>query len=388
MKRWLWRAPLLLLALGALGFAVVVSGVIPITASSGHFAVTEWFLQFTKKRSVASHSLGVPEQHFAGEAQVLKGAGHFESGCRPCHGAPDLPHPPRVPQAMLPPPPNLSERCRDYDAEELFYIVKHGLKFTGMPAWPSQVRDDEVTAVVAFLRALPGMDGAGYRRLVHGEPSATTPSDRGAEPLEDLPATLRPPRAVIATCGRCHGVDGNGRGNAAFPKLAGQSQQYLAAALEAYANANRFSGMMQPSAAALSAIEIDELARYYSRLDARSAKVEATRGAAAAGAVHALANTSAAIERGAQIARHGIPERRVASCSDCHGPGTERRTPAAPLLAGQYADYLVLQLELFAGNTRGGSPYAQLMDEVAPRMTRDQMRDVALYYASLTRTQQ
>ena len=44
---------------GIVGALVVVSGLMPITASSGHWAVTEWFLHFTMRRSVATHSLGI-----------------------------------------------------------------------------------------------------------------------------------------------------------------------------------------------------------------------------------------------------------------------------------------------------------------------------------------
>jgi cytochrome c553 len=54
------------------------------------------------------------------------------------------------------------------------------------------------------------------------------------------------------------------------------------------------------------------------------------------------------------------------------------------VLAGQYADYLVLQLELFKKEHRGGSAYAHLMRPVAAGLTAEQMRDVALYYESLT----
>src|SRR5690606_66242 len=145
--------------------------------------------------------------------------GHYEAGCRPCHGAPDLPRMPRVPRAMLPPPPDLAIVVREYEPEELFPVVKHGTKFTGMPAWPSQVRDDEVGAVVAFLVQLPELDGAGYRRLVHGEgdPQSTASSSAAAlsaaEPLGVLVGAERAPRAVVASCGRCHGLDGLGRGN-------------------------------------------------------------------------------------------------------------------------------------------------------------------------------
>jgi cytochrome c553 len=67
---------------------------------------------------------------------------------------------------------------------------------------------------------------------------------------------------------------------------------------------------------------------------------------------------------------------------DCHGPTDYPRNPAYPLLEGQYADYLVLQLELFAERRRGGSPYAPLMHHVVDRLDEQQMRDVAAFYAS------
>jgi len=390
MKRWWITAAILLAAGGALGLAVAASGLIPITASSGHFAITERLLIFAKQRSVATHTLGEPSPPLGEPSAVLKGAGHFESACRPCHGAPDLARQPRVARSMLPPPPNLSQRAPEWQPRELFYIVKHGIKMTGMPAWPSLVRDDEVAAMVAFLNVLPGLDAAGYRRLVFGasgeggaaEEARAAPAGDAApgeglaaqsarpsgEPLGALVGGAHPPRSVTETCARCHGLDGRGRGNAAFPALAGQSERYLLTALEVYANDRRASGLMQPLAAALSPDDWREVAEYYSWLQPRAGDP---------------GGDASAIERGRIIAERGAPERRLPSCSDCHGPGPGPREPAMPKLAGQYADYLVLQLELFAAGHRGGGPRAHLMDAVAPRLSREQMRDVAAYYASL-----
>lgn len=402
MKRWLLMAAVLMAAAGALGLAGAASGIIPITASGGHFAITERLLIFAKQRSVATHTLGEPSPPLGEPSAVLKGAGHFESACRPCHGAPDLARQPRVARGMLPPPPNLSERAPEWQPRELFYIVKHGIKMTGMPAWPSLVRDDEVAAMVAFLSVLPGLDADGYRRLVHGAPgdaSAREPGERepgegrpsggaaggtwadesarpSGEPLGALVGGAHPPRSIIETCGRCHGVDGRGRGNAAFPALAGQSERYLLTALEVYASDRRHSGMMQPLAAALDPDEWREVAEYYSRLPRRA-------GDAAENAGDGGGKARDAVERGRVIAERGAPERRLPSCSDCHGPGPGPREPDMPRLAGQYADYIVLQLELFAAGHRGGGPRAHLMESVAPRMSREQMHDVAAYYASL-----
>ena len=52
-------------------------------------------------------------------------------------------------------------------------------------------------------------------------------------------------------------------------------------------------------------------------------------------------------------------------------------------MTGQFAEYLVLQLRLFAENRRGGSAYAHLMRKFAGELTAEQMNDVAAYYASL-----
>jgi cytochrome c553 len=347
------------------GMLAVVSGLIPIKASSGHWRITAWILHFTMRRSVATHTLGLQVPGLDDPRLVLQGAGHYETGCRPCHGSPDLPQP-RIPQHMTPHPPYLPPRISTWQPDELFYIVKHGVKFTGMPAWPSQQRDDEVWAMVAFLLILPDLSTEAYRRLVYGE----NPGTSADVPLQGLLGPQQTPQTVIENCARCHGVDGRGRGQGAFPRLAGQHPTYLYAALQAYAHGKRQSGIMAPVAAALSSDEMRELAFYYASQPAVTPALP-------------LPDTTLAIERGKTIARYGIPGQRVPACVDCHGPGVVRRNPFYPVLTGQYADYLVLQLELFTQEHRGGSPYAHLMRPVATRLTAQQMRDVALYYESL-----
>ncbi|HEX6210407.1 MAG TPA: c-type cytochrome, partial [Methylomirabilota bacterium] len=296
------------------------------------------------------------------DALVLKGAGHYEGGCRPCHGAPGSPRP-AIPMQMTPKPPDLASRAAAWKPRELFHIVKHGIKFTGMPAWPAARRDDEVWAVVAFLVRMPGLEPDAYRRLVRGE-AAVVPA---VAQLASPEAQQEIPPAVTRTCGRCHGAEGNGRGEGAFPRLAGQRPQYLLAALDAYARGDRFSGIMGPIAAALAPAERDEVAAYYATLAPQPGGHAADQAAA---------------ERGAALARDGIPGQRVPSCEDCHGFSTHPRNPSYPVLHGQHADYLELQLRLFAEGRRGGSPYARLMHSFAARLTPPQIRDLAEHYAA------
>lgn len=363
VKRWLIESAVILMVFAVGGFLVALSGIIPIKASSGHWAVTQWFLELSMHRSFSTHSLGVEVPPLNDPALVLRGAGAYETTCRPCHGSPDLPHP-RVAQHMLPKPPYLPPKIAEWEPEELFSLVKHGVKLTGMPAWPAQQRDDEVWAMVAFLLRFQDLDAEGYRRLVYGR----IPPAAEAAPIEGLLGPQNAPRAVAASCGRCHGVDGGGRG-AAFPRLAGQRPAYLYASLQAYARGERHSGIMEPVAAGLSPGEMRELARYYGALP-----VLPPPGPQAA---------PAAVERGRRIAHGRDPGRRIPSCADCHGPGAVRRNPVYPSLAGQYAGYLVQQLGLFQKEHRGGTPFAHLMHPVASRLSPEQMRDVAAYYESL-----
>jgi cytochrome c553 len=129
--------------------------------------------------------------------------------------------------------------------------------------------------------------------------------------------------------------------------------------------------IMEPIAAGLSDEMIRELAEYYARL-----------GRPASG-TKSIAGDVALIEKGRKIAHEGIPDSRVPACVECHGPRGRRVKEAYPSLAGQPAEYLLLQLELFKDGRRGGSSYAHLMEEVAPRLKPEEMRAVARYFESL-----
>lgn len=357
-------------AAGALVIAaaiVIVSGVIPITASSGHWPVTEWFLHFTMRRSVSTHAKMAPRppEDLDTMRRVLQGAGHYEVGCRPCHGAPgDIA--PQIPRAMTPQPPALPPRVASWTARELFYIVKHGVKFTGMPGWPAPSRDDEVWAVVAFLRRLPSVDARVYQDLVRG----------GGTSLDELssaePAGTPAPAVVAEHCARCHGTSGRGRGQQAFPALAGQRAGYLARALQAFADGRRHSGIMGPIAAGLPASARDEAARYYASLPSGPAFPS-----------DAPFVPSAAFTRGETLARRGDPSRDIPSCVDCHTSRNDRINPAYPKLAGQYGEYLAQQLRLLQSRTRGGSEYVDVMHTFVDRLTDEQIRDAAAYFSAI-----
>jgi cytochrome c553 len=350
------------MAIGALTIAalLVISGVVPIRASSGHWRITAAFLDFAKIRSVSTHAWGTEAPPLDDEALVLRGAGHYENACLPCHGGPGRRLPP-VMAAMTPPPPELTGRVARWTPEQLFSIVKHGIKFTGMPAWPAQQRDDEVWAMVAFLRRLPEMDAAAYRGLAFGD---TGTSDAAST----VPVTgSQPPAAVRTVCSRCHGLDGTGRGRGAFPSLAGQRAEYLYVSLRAFADRRRHSGIMNGIAASLSDDGMHAAASYYASLPPRDGEGS---------------DQPSVLARGAAVAWRGVPDRDVPPCVECHGPAERPKNPSYPRLAGQHARYLEQQLHLFQGRRRGGTENVRLMHVFVERLRPEEIRDLTLYYGS------
>jgi cytochrome c553 len=341
LRRNAKRAAIAIVGVAALATLVVVSGVVPIGASAGHWRATEIALHFAMRRSVALYSRGAPEAPLLDDPRLIRiGAGHYEGGCRFCHGSPGR-EMPEVARHMTPSPPWLPDGNDTYDDRELFTIVRHGVKLTGMPAWPVADRDDEIWAVVAFLRELPRIDRAGYDRWV-----------RPAAPADG-------PEVVRRDCARCHGVDGR---DEAFPRLAGQRAAYLLASLEAYARGTRPSGIMKPIAVALDGAAMREAVAWYASLEAPTIRVPDG-------------------SRGAQIAEHGLVDREVPACAHCHGPGREPHHPAYPDLAGQPVLYLEDQLRLFVRGVRGGSPYREIMREVVVHALRpDEITEVARFY--------
>ena len=118
-----------------------------------------------------------------------------------------------------------------FTAPELFRIVKAGVKYSAMPSWPADNRDDEIWHLVAFLRAMPTMSAGTFQNLAVVQPKVSdNATPFGAPPMlrryalrndDEPPVTSYNYRSpvygfsgyalggnITATCARCHGADG------------------------------------------------------------------------------------------------------------------------------------------------------------------------------------
>jgi cytochrome c553 len=326
----------------------VFTGIYNVSARRDHFAVVTALLALTRERSIDARSARIDAPDLAADGMVELGAAHFEGGCAICHPRPgkmlDA-----IAQGMLPRPVPLSRGAAERPASELFWIVKNGLKYTGMPSWPGERRDDEVWAVAAFIKHLGKQPTPDYARLAG---LTRLPAERrNAQPLEQ--------------CGRCHDAGGLGTHGGLVPVLSGQREDYLRRALQEYAEGVRPSGIMEPVADALSPQEIDALAAHFSA----ATPVEAT-----------LSPDVESIARGEKLATAGDHEGGVPPCLACHSDNGARMFPR---LAGQNAAYVAGQLRLWQNGGRDSTSWGKIMSVVAKRLNEQQIDDVAAYFASL-----
>lgn len=308
------RAVAALLGVVLAGLLFAWSGIFNIAASSGHWAVTEWFLHWTMRNSVKTHSFfDSPKDPIATDGQLVSAAGHFAAACASCHGAPGQ-RPSPVMQEAMPPAPDLAVNAREWTDGQLFYILRHGVKYSGMPAWGAPGRDDEIRRMVAFVRRLPEMTPAQYRTLAGEAQGAGTTDVRALG------------SNVLAGCVACHGADGRGRGQPDTPILGGQRPAYLEAALAAYADGRRGSAVMGNAAATLTAAERRALAEHFAAMPGLGAAPQGD-------------------PRARVIVERGLPERQLPACASCHGAGKPQ-----PVLSGQRAGYIAARLRHWKGD--------------------------------------
>jgi mono/diheme cytochrome c family protein len=161
------------------GFGFIVSGIYDVGADHPHGAVTQWMLGTTRVRSVAAHSNGMTVPALDDANLVVMGAEHYAEMCAVCHLAPGTEES-ELRRGLYPKPPNLVEHGRDLSPPETFWIIKHGFKMTGMPAWGTTHDDHSIWALVAFLRKLPQLTPQSYRALIGQSGDAEAHSEHSA----------------------------------------------------------------------------------------------------------------------------------------------------------------------------------------------------------------
>lgn len=232
-----WRIVIFTIVACALLAAVaatvtVYSGLYDVAADWEHPVPVYDVMHTAMRRSIAArtHDIHVPK--LDDPARIRAGFTLFRDHCVQCHGAPGV-----APQpfafGLRPMPPSLLIPAKEWPASHLYWVIRHGVRLTGMPAWGYRMDEQQMWDVTAFLKTLPGMSPAAYQRW-----EQQLASD--ASPLSAPPA-LRPGdpkagrRAVSQyLCATCHKIPGiAGTDNSVGPSLAGiATRAYIAGDLK------------------------------------------------------------------------------------------------------------------------------------------------------------
>ena len=171
-------AVLVAIAIG-LGF-FAWSGLYNIGADDHHWRLTYNILQTVRDRSIHVRSEDIKVPNLDDPQLILKGAGQYAAMCTGCHLRPGV-EDSELRKGMYPQPPNLSKV--HIDPQDAFWVIKHGIKMSAMPAWGMAGHDDPtIWSMVAFIEKLPGMTPEQYKAIVaKAPPDEDMDMDMGAE---------------------------------------------------------------------------------------------------------------------------------------------------------------------------------------------------------------
>ena len=171
-------ATIVLLLLIVTGF--VYFGTYDIAADSPHIRPVYVFLQTVRDRSIAvrARNIAVPAD-LADSQRISTGAGLYSEMCSGCHLGPGV-EKSELSQGLYPQAPELA-RGSDLTPAQQFWIIKHGVKLSAMPAWGKTHNDTLIWDMVAFIDKLPKMSPQEYKVAV-----ASAPGDHD-EMMKDMP---------------------------------------------------------------------------------------------------------------------------------------------------------------------------------------------------------
>ncbi len=149
---------LIILAFG--GIIYIYSGSYNVSVNNRDKGLTRWIMETTKDNSIEHHAKNIDIPSLDDSTMILRGYVHYSRMCG-CHGSPGH----ESNQSFNPEPPELYRSVGDLNANELFWIIKNGIKMSAMPSFAERSSDDEIWDIVSFVRSLPKITPEEYKAM-------------------------------------------------------------------------------------------------------------------------------------------------------------------------------------------------------------------------------
>ncbi|MGA9853403.1 MAG: cytochrome c [Gammaproteobacteria bacterium] len=179
---------ILILTCGAF-LAYIYSGVddVAATAPEGHF--TRWVLGTVRERSIDTRVPNIPVPLLTDPKMIETGFVQYDKLCTGCHLKPGEENS-DMRAGLNPRPPSLPRVAQYIKPAKAFWVIKNGIKMTGMPAWGLTQDDQTIWAIVAFIQTLPNMTAKQYQAL---EQQTKQTAETPATPVATPPRSGPPP---------------------------------------------------------------------------------------------------------------------------------------------------------------------------------------------------
>jgi cytochrome c553 len=171
----------------------------------------------------------------------------------------------------------------------------------------------------------------------------------------------------VLACTGCHGKGGAEPDRDKHPTLAGQVAPYTYKQLRDYKDGKRENRRMNEAVARLTDEQLAALAAWYAQQPIPSVEVDADEQVS---------------DEAIALVFRGDKTRMIQPCASCHGPRGEGAIIDVPAIAGQNVKYFVNTMKDYAKGKRANDIYSR-MRIIAAALTRDEINELAVYYARL-----
>ena len=156
MRKILWGAVLTLALLLLSALAITGLGLMPVGADGSHSRLEARIMPAVLHASIVRHASAATNPVPLNEHNLKAGVETYKAMCARCHSTPEG-KTSVYGQSFYPPAPQLPQGMAQYTDSQLFWLIKHGIRNTGMPAWGSMLSDEEIWQLVSLLKNSPDL---------------------------------------------------------------------------------------------------------------------------------------------------------------------------------------------------------------------------------------
>jgi mono/diheme cytochrome c family protein len=177
LKIFIWLVGLVTVLGVIAGVVFFFGGMFNVAASEEDPALVSWTLERIRIISIRQHATDMPPGSLDDQKLIEAGAKSFrERGCVQCHGGPGVDEA-KFADGLNPSPPDLKAApANALLPQEVFWVVKNGIRMTGMPSFgAAEVPDAEIWSIVAFVKKLPMVSESDYKAWSEAPADAAKP---------------------------------------------------------------------------------------------------------------------------------------------------------------------------------------------------------------------